>query len=125
PLFDISQLAEYQIARKQKLMTQFEIEKFERRIEREWELVKANLTRALDSARERQKSLQMAQALYQDNLRRLRAGRSNLNDIVVDQNRLAEAEILAINGWAKAHLLYASFCHLRGEKLNEESPNCL
>jgi outer membrane protein TolC len=66
----------------------------------------------------------LAQSLYEDNQRRLKAGRSSMNDVLVDQNRLAEAEILAINGWADAHLLYARFCHSIGRRVDFERPGC-
>lgn len=116
PLFDLGKHAGYQLQLQEKSLALVTREKVKRNIQVELEKTQTNLIEAIKSAREREESLQLAKNLHQDNRRRLQAGRSSMNDILVDQNRLIEAERLAIDGWLKSHLLYSKFCHLRGKR---------
>jgi outer membrane protein TolC len=121
PLFDLSKHAGYELQLQEKSLALVTEEKVKRSIQVEWEQTRANLVEAIKSAKEREQSLQLAKSLHQDNKRRLQAGRSSMNDILVDQNRLVEAERLAIEGWVKSHVLYSKFCHLLGKK---GGPDC-
>ncbi len=125
PLFDLKQHADYRVQRQQESLTVIDKEKVRRNLLSDWMETKTKLNIALQSAQERERSRQLAQSLYEDNQRRLKAGRSSMNDVLVDQNRLAEAEILAINGWADAHLLYSRFCHALGRRVNFQQFGCL
>lgn len=116
PLFDLGKHAGYQLQLQEKSLALVTEEKVKRNIQVEWEKTQTNLIEAIKSAKEREESLQLAKNLHQDNKRRLQAGRSSMNDILVDQNRLIEAERLAIDGWVKSHLLYSKFCHLPGKR---------
>lgn len=119
PLFDLNQHYSYKVQLEKKSLAQISQERTRQDLTGRWEQTLKNLRVALRSAQQRQSSLLLAQSLYHDNLLRLKAGRSSMNDILVDQNRLAEAEILAIRGWANAHILYAQYCHLGGRKVIE------
>jgi outer membrane protein TolC len=118
PLVDLQKHSQYRIQAQQEMIARLNLEKTKRSLLSGWQATKEKLFLALKSAKEREESKKMAQSLYQDNQRRLRAGRSNINDVVVDQNRLGDAETLAINGWAEAHMLYAQLCHTLGLRVN-------
>lgn len=122
PLFDLGKHAGYKLQLQEKSLALVTEERVRRNIQVEWEQTRTNLLEAIKSATEREQSLQLAKSLHQDNKRRLQAGRSSMNDILVDQNRLVEAERLAIDGWAKSHVLYSKFCHLLGKK---GGPDCI
>lgn len=116
PLFDLRKQAGYELQLQEKSLALVTEERVRRSIQVEWEQTRTNLVEAIKSAKEREQNLQLAKSLHQDNKRRLQAGRSSMNDILVDQNRLIEAERLAIDGWVKSHILYSKFCHLLGKK---------
>lgn len=82
--------------------------------EADWRSAKERFEVALGAARSRQANVALARGLYDDNRRRLQQGRSSVNDVAVDQNRLADAELLAVDGWAIAHQTYLELCHALG-----------
>lgn len=125
PLFDLKKYSDYQSQAQQHAISQVNQELLKRNLTSQWQDVASRLKLALESARDREESVKLAASLYKDNQNRLRAGRSSLNDIVVDQNRLADAETLAINGWADAHVLYAQLCHVLGLRVNQDSFGCV
>ncbi|MGE4130259.1 MAG: TolC family protein [Bdellovibrionales bacterium] len=125
PLMDLKQHADYRVQVAQKSIAQKQLEVARRNAEADFEQGSARLQTSLQTAAHREKSRQMALSLYEDTQRRLRAGRSSLNDTLVDQSRLAEAEYLTITGWAEAHLQYARFCHALGMRLNPSQFGCL
>lgn len=125
PLLDFKKHAAYRVQVEQESLAKVAQEKTKRDVMAAWLENKAKFEIALQTAAERERSRQLAQSLYEDNQRRLRAGRSNMNDILVDQARLAKAESLAINGWAEAHLAYARFCHSLGMRVNLDKLGCL
>jgi outer membrane protein TolC len=124
PLFDLKKYSDYQVQVQQRAVSEVSQEALKRSLAAQWQDIGQRLGLALQSAQEREESVKLAQSLYQDNQNRLRAGRSSLNDVVVDQNRLADAETLAINGWADAHLLYAQLCHVLGLHMNQDAFGC-
>lgn len=71
------------------------------------------------SARERQNTLIESRGLYEDSLRRFQSGRSDSNELLLDQERLLDSELLAVAGWAEAHVALARFCHELGKTLSE------
>jgi outer membrane protein TolC len=125
PLMDLHQHSEYRVQVEQQAIAQVGLEKVRRSLKADWEAVQAKFQRAVLSANEREISRQVAQSLYQDNQKRLRAGRTTFNDLMLDQNRLSDAETLAISGWADVHLLYGQLCHLRGQRVNPTSFGCI
>ena len=62
----------------------------------------------------RQETLSTTRQLYEDNVRRFQAGRASVNDLLLDQERLTQAELLAVQGWRSAHLSWLALCHSRG-----------
>jgi len=124
PLIDLKKHSDYRIRVQETALAEIRKEKMRRTLLSSWDEIRQKLTITLRSARQREESVTMAKSLYEDNERRARAGRSSLNDILVDQNRLSEAENLAIEGWAQAHLLYAQLCHVQGLRMNQERFGC-
>ena len=57
--------------------------------------------------------------LYEDNIKRFRAGRISANDLILDQNRVFDSELLAIEGWGDLHLNLSKFCHSIGMLVSE------
>ncbi len=45
---------------------------------------------------------------------RFRLGRTTVNDLALDQNRLLQAELLSVEGWENAHLSFVRLCHALG-----------
>ncbi len=74
---------------------------------------------ALESAVNRERTLGTSGRIFDENLKRFQAGRINANDLALDQNRLYEAELLAVQGWATAHLQFARVCHSMGQRIRD------
>jgi outer membrane protein TolC len=122
PLFD--RLQNYSRAKEQsynRTKSESRLEQVQRNAKADWEASHANFKRALDSALRRDETLILSRKIYSDNLRRFHAGRITANDLVVDQNRMYEAELLAIQGWGSVHLSYSRLCHALGDEVK----NCM
>ena len=65
----------------------------------------------------------LAEHLFEDNRQRFKMGRATANDLAVDQNRLLEAELLAVDGWVNAHLSLVKLCHALGHSI-DAGGNC-
>lgn len=124
PLFDLSQNSDYKTQIQNLAISDFNREKTKIDLESQWKTITNQIKTALISAKQRDKTVILARRLYEDNLRRLRLGRSSFNDVVVDQNRLTDAELLAIDGWANVHQLYAEYCHILGYYTTRDTEVC-
>lgn len=84
----------------------------------------ASLKRTFKAAREsalaRERTSRLTEQLFTDSTRRFRLGRSSVNDLAVDQNRLLESQLLEVDGWANAHLSYARLCHALGSSVSAQ-----
>jgi outer membrane protein TolC len=114
PLLNLKTVTDYQAQKQQVIIAEARLEKIRQEVMGQWESVLNRLRITVESARARGRGLGVARGLYEDNQRRLRLGRSSLNDVLVDQSRLADAEILAHQGWAAAHRVYTEYCHIQG-----------
>ena len=74
---------------------------------------------ALDSAFSRERLLGRARALYGDNQRRFEMGRISANELTVELDRLLDAELFAIQGWASAHQELGRVCHAIGKRVKD------
>jgi outer membrane protein TolC len=122
PLFD--RLQAYSSARSQGYVEDAALadqEATARNARGEWQGSRETFRVALASAQARQKILGTSRALYQDNLRRFKAGRINANDLSNDESRLFDSELLSVQGWSGAHLAFAKLCHSLGRTVQ----NCL
>ncbi len=76
-----------------------------------------NLKVLIQTARERDRTLELSRRLFEDNFKRYEEGRVTVNDLQVDQNRLLDTELLANRGWLDAHIGVVSYCHAKGTRL--------
>jgi multidrug efflux system outer membrane protein len=91
----------------------------ERSAESQVSSARMSLIRAVKSAGERESTLSKSVNLYQDSLRRFQNGRSDTNEMLLDQTRALDTELLAISGWSEAHLALSRFCHSLGKRVSE------
>jgi outer membrane protein TolC len=120
PIFD--HLVNLSNARSQAhLARQAEFQKVqvERNAEAQVSAAKQSLLRAVKSALERESTLSKSVNLYQDSLRRFQNGRADTNEMLLDQTRVLDTELLAISGWSDAHLALVRFCHSFGKRVSE------
>jgi outer membrane protein TolC len=120
PIFD--RLVNLSNARSQvHLVRQAEFQKveIERNADAQVNATRQSLLRAVTSAAERETTLSKSQNLYQDSLRRFQNGRADTNEMLLDQTRVLDTELLAISGWSEAHLALARFCHSLGKRITE------
>jgi outer membrane protein TolC len=120
PLFD--RMVNLSNARSQAhLIREAEFEKVqvERNADAEITAARQGLARAVKSAIEREATLSKSVNLYQDSLRRFQNGRADTNEMLLDQTRVLDTELLAISGWSDAHLAFARFCHSLGKRISD------
>jgi outer membrane protein TolC len=120
PLFD--RLANYGTYREQvytKANADLDLEQVKRTARSEWDAYDQSLRTAIESVRVRDSTVRTSEKLYQDNLQRFQQGRVSANDLVLDQNRLYDSELLAIQGWAAVHLTFSQWCHAQGLRVTQ------
>ena len=98
---------------------QLDQESTRRSLDADWYEIRSRFARSVESAQRREKTLQKAQALYDVNMERFRSGRTTVNDLAIDQARLAEAELLLVDGWRQAHVEFIRICHAQGLPVDE------
>lgn len=86
----------------------------------EIETYRVAFTEARESATAREKTAEITQKLFTDNLQRFRLGRASADELSIDQSRLLEAEILEVDGWANAHLSFEHLCHSLGRSMSAD-----
>lgn len=84
----------------------------------EIESYKVGFNEARGSAIAREKTSKLTRALFTDNLQRFRLGRASANELSFDQQRLLDAQILEVEGWATAHLSFMRLCHALGRRVS-------
>lgn len=120
PLFDrLSNFSSYRAQIHNKASAEWALEQVKRTAKQEWEASRTALDIALETAKTRDNTLLTARNLYRDNLRRFHRGATSANDLIVDQNRVANAELFAIRGWAQVHINFMQACHALGKTLNQ------
>jgi outer membrane protein TolC len=120
PLFDrLEDYTAYRQAAETKLRTDLVLQRSGRDLEAQWKVSENNFRSQLDSAIVREQTLKISNNLYLDNLRRFQAGRSTANDLLNDQERLYQSELLSIQGWKAAHASYIRLCHATGQLVTE------
>lgn len=120
PLFD--QLTRYSAAQAQSYVragAEQSLEQTRRDALADWTSARQGFEIALESAVNRDRTLGTSGRIFDENLKRFQAGRINANDLALDQNRLYEAELLAVQGWATAHLQFARVCHSMGKRVRD------
>lgn len=109
----------YRQAAETKLRSELDLQRSQRSLEAQWKVSENNFRTQLESALVREETLKISRNLYTDNLKRFQAGRSTANDLLNDQERLYQSELLAIQGWKAAHSSYVRLCHALGKLVSE------
>ena len=89
----------------------------QRNAQAEWQSSQKSIKIALESAVARDHTALLSRKLYQDNLKRFQIGRISSNDLAIDQNRMYDAQLLAIQGWGVAHSHFTRYCHSLGYRV--------
>lgn len=120
PLFSrLENYTAYRQAAESRLRSDLDLQRSTRDLTAQWKVAENNFRTQLESALVREQTLKISNTLYQDNLRRFQAGRSNANDLLNDQERLSQSELLAIHGWKSAHFSFIKLCHSLGQLISE------
>lgn len=83
----------------------------------EWQTSKYSFDLALSTAIARDRTVELSRKAYQGNYARFKSGRLSANELFVDRARMFESELLAVQGWAAAHLAYMRLYHALGRRL--------
>lgn len=120
PLFSrLENYSAYRQSAESKLRSDLDLQRSQRDLEAQWKVSENDFRAQLESATIREQTLKISNNLYQDNLRRFQAGRSSANDLLNDQERLYQSELLSIQGWKAAHSSYIRLCHALGQLVSE------
>jgi outer membrane protein TolC len=120
PFFD--HLAQWSSAKAQsyaRTTAELNLEQTARDARSQWDAAQHSFDAALATALSREKTLGLSRRVYQDNLKRFQAGRVHANDLALDQTRLFDSELFAVQGWSAAHQAFARLCHAGGYTLAE------
>ncbi len=120
PLFSrLENYTAYRQAAELKLRSELDLQRSQRDLEAQWKVSENDFRVQLDSALTREQTLKISSNLYQDNLKRFQAGRSTANDLLNDQERYYQSQLLSIQGWKAAHSSYIRLCHSLGQLASE------
>lgn len=120
PLFDhLTNYSSYRVQIYTRKIAEQNLEQTRRNSVAEWTSTRERFQLSLESALARSRVVSSSRKLYKDNLRRFQMGRIDANDLVVDQNRLSDSELLSIQGWATAHVDFMRLCHSLGQTLDQ------
>ncbi len=118
PLFDrLTNWGTYRAQAQDAAAADAALEQVRRNARSEWESARFSFETALRTALSREKTVGIAQRLFQDGLKRFRAGRATANELAIDRDRELRSELLAIQGWANAHVEFTRFCHAQGKSV--------
>lgn len=78
----------------------------------------SSLLRLAETIKQRQKTVELAKRVFDNNFRRYQEGRTSVNELQIDQGRLLDSQLLASQGWFDAHLAFVHFCHAGGMGLS-------
>lgn len=118
PIFEgLSDYTKFRVQRAEALIAEYELRQTQRDAPVRQEIARKNLEIAAETAREREATLTIARRLFKSSLARFQAGRTNANALAQDQQRVSQAENLAAEGWAQAHLALAEFLHSQGRSI--------
>jgi outer membrane protein TolC len=118
PLFSrLENYTLYRLAAETRIRSDLDLQRSSRDLAVQWKTSETNFRVQLESALTREQTLKISNTLYQDNLRRFQAGRTNANDLFNDQERLFQSELLLVQGWKSAHESYIRLCHSVGQMI--------
>jgi outer membrane protein TolC len=93
------------------------LEQVRRTARSDWESSRFSFETALGTALAREKTVSVAQRLFQDGLRRFRSGKATANELAIDRDRELRSELLSVQGWASAHVEFTRYCHAQGKSV--------
>jgi outer membrane protein TolC len=115
PLFNkMSDYSSYKVSVEQKLQDSIKLELLAKNLKETFNLSNRTLKATIKSALNREKTQKIAEKLYNDNLVRFKTGRTTVNDLLLDQERLTQTQYLAIQGWLEAHTSLLKYCQAQG-----------
>lgn len=76
-----------------------------------------NFKLGYQTAENRERVLATSQRLLKQNLARFRAGRAGANEFLIERGREAQAELVAVEGWARAHTALIQLYHSFGQSV--------
>jgi outer membrane protein TolC len=82
--------------------------------------LRQSLKAARESAIVREKTAKLSEKLFDENFQRFSLGRTSVNELAIDQSRLYESELLAVEGWASAHISQVRLCHAFGGLISSQ-----
>jgi outer membrane protein len=93
---------------------EYELRSMERKSKALYREVTENLIRLKETVEERERTQSLARKLFDDNFKRYQEGRTSVNELLIDQNRLFESQILANRGLYDFHQSLIAFCQSQG-----------
>jgi outer membrane protein TolC len=118
PIFEgLSDYTKFRVQRADALIAEYNLQQTMRDTPVRQEIARKNLEIAAETARAREATLTVARRLFKSSLARFQAGRANANALSQDQQRVSQAENLAAEGWAQAHLALTEFLHSQGRSI--------
>jgi len=93
---------------------EYDLRSLERKSRALYREVKENLLRLKETVQERERTQNLARKLFDDNFKRYQEGRTSVNELLIDQNRLFESQILANRGLHDFHQSLINFCQSQG-----------
>ncbi len=100
-------------------LAELDLEKTRRQAKADWESARGALEISLQTARDRDHTLEISRQLYQDNLLRFQKGLVSANDVSIDQGRLFQSERLDLQGWSAAHGNFVRLCNALGRRVKD------
>jgi outer membrane protein TolC len=115
PFFEAFQnQSDYELQRASESIAMVKLKQLERDIRAQVNSAQDTFITSIETAQAREQTLLTSRKLYETNLRRLQQGRATANDVALDQSRLTDSELLALQGWSGAHLSFVNLCHSVG-----------
>lgn len=119
PLFDgLSRYASFTEASFEYHHSQYELTQAKRDYKKQMETSLIAFQTYFQTSKNRKTNLELSEKLYKSNFLKFKAGRSSVNDLLIEQSTLLDSQILALEGMKQLHLAYLQFCHTRGLRIN-------
>jgi hypothetical protein len=107
----------YRVQGQSSYAAELKLKQLERDNKSQWDSSKIEFETAVATAIERVKTLKLSQKLYDTNLARFKQGRTSADELQVEQSRLIDSELLAIEGQTQMHLKFVGLCHSLGQSV--------
>lgn len=120
PLFNNFQhFADYKKAVADQYVGAAQFKNTQRFLKTSLEASSANLQSALATYKLRMQTLELSTQLFNHTLRQFQNGRISVNDLILDQDRLLQTQLLANSGAATLHNAVANFCSAVGKSIQD------